>query len=206
MNRPNSLSVRQQPRAVTFDVDTGSLSRLRAALTGWRIDVLYGATVASLPCDWKPDAVDLHVLGVRANIRETLELCRFLTYCAPERTRLGHRTAWADGDHPGSGDPPQRRGPRLLVLVPPGQAAVVARMLEAGAGRCLTLPVEAGLLADLPAWVCERESAAEARSRNEPVHDEDRRPEILGRGEDVPHGFAPWPCGGAPRRERAQGD
>jgi len=61
----------RQLRAIAFDVDRASSACLRAALPGWRIDILYGATVASLPCDWDPGPVDLLVVGIREDVAET---------------------------------------------------------------------------------------------------------------------------------------
>ncbi len=75
---PNTLvsiwenSVLNESKAITFDVDPVSLLSLREALPGWQIAVVYGATVASLPCDWNPGAVNLLIVGTRDNVAETL--------------------------------------------------------------------------------------------------------------------------------------
>ena len=46
-------------KAVAFDLDAASLSGLREALPGWEIEVLHGATAASLTYDWNPGEADL---------------------------------------------------------------------------------------------------------------------------------------------------
>lgn len=56
----------ERMKAIAFDMDAASLSRLKEALPGWQIDDVYGATVASLPCYWNPGAVDLADAGIVA--------------------------------------------------------------------------------------------------------------------------------------------
>jgi len=131
------------PRAVAFDVDTASLAALREALPGWQMDTVYGATVASLPCDWNPGAADLLVVGVRVDVTETLGLCRFLTFCTSYSGDSRQEAADRSGPR-GSGPALQQRTDApLLVLVPSGQAHLVGAALEAGAHSCLVLPIDA---------------------------------------------------------------
>src|SRR5579885_855927 len=59
-------------RAVAFDLDPASLISLGEAVPGWEIEVVSGATAASLSGAWDPGPVDLLVVGARANVRETL--------------------------------------------------------------------------------------------------------------------------------------
>ncbi len=132
----------QDFRALAFDVDRLSASSLREALPGWRIDSFYGATVASLPCNWGPAPADLLVLGVRAVAEETWELCRFL---------VGHASAGRETDPADQGVVPRGDRPAvagrgkvpLLLLVPSGQEALIEDGLEAGAHSCLVLPINA---------------------------------------------------------------
>src|SRR5947209_3454582 len=77
-----SRRMTRRSRAIAFDVDKASFASLQEALPGWQLDVVAGATVASLPCDWNPGAVDLLVVGSRENVTETLGLCRFLAVSA----------------------------------------------------------------------------------------------------------------------------
>jgi hypothetical protein len=152
MDSLDSTLMPRQRRAITFDVDPASLRRLREALTGWRIDVVYGATVASLPCDWNPGVVDAHVVGLRADLAETLDLCRFLTACVSglQRSRQERQeTEQAAGRHPTHPEWRGRMETPLFVLVPPGQWAVVGSLLEAGAHRCLLLPIEGSEVIEL---------------------------------------------------------
>ena len=58
-------------RAVAFDVDAASLISLREALPEWEIEVVNGATVASLTHDRNPGA-DLLVVMARAGVTETV--------------------------------------------------------------------------------------------------------------------------------------
>jgi DNA-binding response OmpR family regulator len=107
-----------QPRAIAFDVDPASLLSLRRAFPGWEVDAVQGAA-ASRTEDWSPGAADLLVVGARADVTETLALCRGL------RSQAG------------------REETPLLVLVSSGQPALVRAALEAGANSCLVLPVHA---------------------------------------------------------------
>jgi hypothetical protein len=108
-------SYRLPPRtskAIAFDVDPIRLARLREILVGWQIEVVTGATVASLPRDWDPGLADLHIVGLRADVTETLGLCRFLA---------SYRRREAPGQAVPPGTAPHcrpRAAPALLVLVP----------------------------------------------------------------------------------------
>jgi DNA-binding response OmpR family regulator len=108
-----------RPAVVAFDVDPDSLVSLRKAFPDSEVRAANGATTGSLARDWIPGAADLLVVGVRAQLAETLGLCRGL------RSRAG------------------RANTPLLVLVPPAQEALVRAALEAGADSCLVLPVHA---------------------------------------------------------------
>jgi DNA-binding response OmpR family regulator len=107
----------ERRKAIAFDVDAESLASLREALTGWEIEVTWGATTDSLDRDWAPAGADLLVVGARDEVAETLGLCRTL------RSQAG------------------RAHTPLLVLVPPGQQMLIGAALEAGARRCLLLPI-----------------------------------------------------------------
>jgi DNA-binding response OmpR family regulator len=106
-----------QPKAIAFDLDSVSLVRLRQAFPAWEIEVINGATLASLSQDWDPQRADLLVVRVQDETAETLGLCRGL------RSQTG------------------RAHVPLLVLVPPAQETLVKAALDAGAHSCLVLPI-----------------------------------------------------------------
>jgi hypothetical protein len=134
---------------MAFDVDTNSSASLRQALPGWQIDTVYGATVASLPCDWAPGPVDLLVVGVREDVAETWGLCRF----------LARYTSAVRASEPGAveslGLPKnllevaRRTAVPLLLLLPSGQGVLVEAGLKAGAHSCLMLPINAKEVASM---------------------------------------------------------
>lgn len=132
------LLLPRQGRASAFDVDDASMASLREGLPGWQINDVRGGTVTSLPRAWNPGAVDLLVVGVRANVAETLGLCRFLAFCSAYSQDARHVTA-------ATSDPRENQTRRadapLLVLVSHGQEAFVRAALEAGAHSCLILPI-----------------------------------------------------------------
>src|ERR1700732_419761 len=70
-----------QSKVIAFDVDQASLITLRKALPDSVIEVVNGATAASLAREWNPGTVDLLVVKAREEVAETLELCRFLVSC-----------------------------------------------------------------------------------------------------------------------------
>jgi hypothetical protein len=138
-----------QSRAIAFDVDRISSASLRQALPGWRIDALYGATVGSLPCDWDPGPVDLLVVGVREDVAETWGLCRFLAR-STSAVREPRRVAVETASLPRNLLEVARRSVvPLLLLLPSGQGALVEAGLEAGANRCLMLPINAREVASM---------------------------------------------------------
>jgi hypothetical protein len=136
-------------RAIAFDVDTVSSASLRQALPGWQIDTVYGATVASLPCDWAPGPVDLLIVGVREDVAETWGLCRFLarsTSAVRESQRVAVETT---GLPKNLLEVAQRAAVPLLLLLPSGQGVLVEAGLEAGANACLMLPINAKEVASM---------------------------------------------------------
>jgi hypothetical protein len=138
-----------QSKAITFDVDPASLLSLREALPGWQIAVVYGATVASLPCDWNPGAVDLLVVGARANATETIGLCRFLASGSASSRDFRQEEAEPLGLHRSHPKPARRAGAPILVLVPSGQESLIGAALEAGARSCLMRPIHTKEVASL---------------------------------------------------------
>lgn len=115
-----------QLRAVTFDVDAPSLFSLREAFPQWAVDAADGEIAACLT-DARPASADLLVIGARADLTQTLGLCRGL------RSQAGQAAT------------------PILVLVPPDQPTVVAAVLKAGATGCLVLPVHAKEIATMVA-------------------------------------------------------
>ncbi|HJT76792.1 MAG TPA: hypothetical protein VJ739_06280 [Gemmataceae bacterium] len=134
-------------RAVAFDVEPASLASLTKALPGWEIDTINCATPASLAPGWDPGAADLLILGARDNALETLDLCRFLSGCTRDST--GAREELAETLGSSQNHPASRAGAPLLVLVLPGQGALVEAALEAGARSCLVLPIHRKEVASL---------------------------------------------------------
>jgi hypothetical protein len=140
-------------KAIAFDLDTGSLLSLREAFPAWEIEVLDGATAASLNGAWDPGVVNLLVVKASAEVPETLGLCRFLISCGVSSTDFrqeGARTPGAHGSWPVQGE---RADAPLLLLVPPGQEPLVKAALEEGADCCRVLPVHAKELANMVARV-----------------------------------------------------
>lgn len=133
----------QRWKAVVFDVDATSLTTLREALPGWHVNVVYGATVSSLPSDWNPGAVDLLVVGVREDLSETLGLCRFLARCSSYSRDARHEAVESSGLRGGLLNQTRWINAPLLVLVPHGQETFVRAALDAGAHSCLLLPIHA---------------------------------------------------------------
>jgi CheY-like chemotaxis protein len=120
-------------RVVAFDLDEASLIRLKEAFPEWVVEVVNGATAASLAHDWNPGRADLLVVRAREEAVETLGLCRFLVRCGAFSTD-------ARGQLPnqvGRADAP------LFVLVPEGREPLVRAAFEAGADHCLDLPIQA---------------------------------------------------------------
>jgi DNA-binding response OmpR family regulator len=106
-----------RPRALAFNVDPDSVTSLHQAFPEWEVQVTNGVTPRSLRRDPTPLTADLLVVGAEALQAVTLGLCRGL------RSQAG-----------------QAHTP-LLVLVPPGQQALVRAALDASAHGCLVLPI-----------------------------------------------------------------
>lgn len=121
-------------KAIAFDVDLASLASLRLALPGWEIEMIRGATPASLVYPWAPGKVGLLVVGVR-NVSDSLGLCRFLAYCIASSRDSRPQAAQTPAS--------ARLDASLLVLMPADQRDFVTAMLTAGAHSCLMLPIHA---------------------------------------------------------------
>ena len=138
-----------QPKVVAFDVDEASLISVRKALPGCVIEVVSGATTASLTRDWNPGTVDLFVVKARNEVTETLELCRFLVSCgvlardALVATDSQEEMPTTLGLHRYRENVARRPHSPLLVLVPPSRKSIVGDVLQAGAHSCLMLPINA---------------------------------------------------------------
>lgn len=145
---PTGLQQRQA-RALAFDLDAASLNSLREALPEWRIDVVRGATAASLTPDWYPGAADLLVVQAREELAETLGLCRFLAFCGVFSTDSREEPAEPLGLHRSQPNHAARPDAPLLVLVSPGQNSIVTALLGTGATHCLVLPIHAKDVASL---------------------------------------------------------
>jgi len=138
-----------QAKAIAFDVDRASLLSLRKALPDSTIEVVNGATAASLTRDWNPGTVDLVVVKARKEVAQTLELCRFLVSCgvlgksAPVVTDSQEETPKTLGLHRRRRNVGRRAHSPLLVLVSPSRKSIVKDVLKAGAHSCLMLPIDA---------------------------------------------------------------
>lgn len=138
-----------QSKVIAFDVDGASLNRLREALPASVIEVVNGATAASLTRDWNPGTVDLLVVEARKEVAETLELCRFLVSSgvlakdAAVVTDSQEESPKTLGMHRRRRNVGRRPHSPLLVLVAPGQNSIVKDVLKAGAHSCLILPINA---------------------------------------------------------------
>src|SRR5271166_2092046 len=119
--------------AVAFDLDAASLTSLHEALPKWEIKVVTGVTADSLTHAWDPGDVNLLVVRAREEVAETLGLCRFLVACHEFSTDSRAGVAKTSGRHANRQSQAQRADAPLLVLVRPGQEALVRAALEAGA-------------------------------------------------------------------------
>jgi hypothetical protein len=142
-----------QFRAVAVDLDEASLTSLRDALPGWEITAVNLVTAATFRLVWPPPPADLTVVQAREDLAETLSLCRILV-------DRGQPPALAGKGAGGAAEPVARRSDRpgrapapLLVLVPSGQESFVRAVLDAGADRCLILPVHPREVASMVAHV-----------------------------------------------------
>lgn len=120
-----------------------SLSSLRKALPGWKIETLAGATETSLTDQWHPGEVDLLVVQAHDEATRTLAFCRFLVRCAVFSSDSQKEVADILGPRGSLQTQAQRAHVPLLVLVPAGQEDLVKSALEAGAHSCLVLPFDA---------------------------------------------------------------
>lgn len=138
-----------QSKVIAFDVDQASLLSLRKALPDSVIEVVNGATAASLTRDWNPGTVDLLVVVAREDLEETLRLCRFLVSCgvlareSQEATDTQEELPKTLGLHRTRKNRGRRPHSPLVVLVPPERKSIVRDVLEAGAHSCLMLPINA---------------------------------------------------------------
>ena len=138
-----------QSKVIAFDVDQASLISLRDAIPDSVIEVINGATAASLTRDWNPGTVDLIVVKGRNEVSETLELCRFLVSCgvlardAPVITDSQEEMPKTLGLHRRRQNVSRRPHSPLLVLIPPSRQSIVRDVLKAGAHSCLMLPINA---------------------------------------------------------------
>jgi hypothetical protein len=143
------IPVPNQSRVIAFDVDQDSLIGLREGLPDCAIEVVSGATPASLTRDWNPGTVDLVVVKAREELAETLDLCRFLVTCgvlageAPVVTDSQEEMPKTLGRHRRREGVARRAHSPLLVLVPPSRKTIVTDVLKAGAHSCLMLPINA---------------------------------------------------------------
>jgi hypothetical protein len=136
-------------RAVAFDLDAASLIALRHACPEWSIDVVKGATAASLSRDWNPGTADLLVMNSRPDVAETLALCRFLAFCTSYSRDSRNDTSESALTRDGGQDQERRANAPLLVLAPGGQESLVRAVMDAGAHRCLMLPIDAKQVASM---------------------------------------------------------
>ena len=100
-----------QSKVIAFDVDRASLLSLRKALPDSVIEVVNGATAASLTRDWNPGTVDLLVVVAREDLEETLRLCRFLVSCflwrSCKRVPRGNRHPGGAAEYSGTAQNPE---------------------------------------------------------------------------------------------------
>ena len=137
-------------RAIAFDLDAASLISLQEALPEWKIEVVNGATAASLTRDWNPGAADLLVVKALEDVAETLKLCRFLVFCGVFSTEARQEAA----QNRVRQNQALRPDAPLLVLVPSEHEEPLMRAaLEAGAAGCLVMPFHAGEVANMLACV-----------------------------------------------------
>ncbi len=155
LSQMQELPMPNQSKVIAFDLDQASLSSLRKALPDSVIEVVNGATAASLTRDWNPGTVDLLVVKARREVAETLELCRFLVSCgvlardAPVVTDSQEEIPKTLGLHRRRRKVGRRSHSPLLVLVLPSQRSIVRDVLKAGAHSCILLPINAKDVANM---------------------------------------------------------
>jgi CheY-like chemotaxis protein len=140
-------------KAFAFDLDQASLASLREALPEWDIEVVSGASAASLHSKWKPQAADLLVVQASADVAETIKLCRFLAFRGIFSTDSREDAAPRPVPRSSRQDQARQADAPLLVLVHSGQEGMVQAALDAGADKCLVLPVHAKEVASMLADV-----------------------------------------------------
>jgi len=119
-------------KVVAFDLDAASMIALRHAVPEWAIEVVNGATAASLSNDWNPGAADLLVVQAGADAAETLGLCRFLAFCTAYSGDSRKRLAESGGAPSNGKDQEPRADASLLVLAPRGHESGVQGGLHEG--------------------------------------------------------------------------
>jgi hypothetical protein len=169
-------------RAVAFDLDAASLISLREALPGWEVEVVNGATAASLSRDWNPGAANLLVVKAQEEAAETLGLCRFLASCSGYSRDSQQEVAGILGPHRNGQNQEMRVDAPLLVLVPPGQETLVGAALEAGAHSCLMLPIHAKDVASMLIHACAGNQPGRHTLNREGAQTEDRWRDDGGQG------------------------
>lgn len=132
-------------KTIAFDVDQDSLRSLHQAFPNSVIEVVNGATAASLTPDWKPGTVDLVVVKAGTEVEETLSLCRFLVLSGI----LGRDAPVASNSQEEMPITLGRSHTPLLVLLLPGWKSLVKDLLRAGAHSCLMLPIHAEEVASM---------------------------------------------------------
>ncbi len=123
-----------QLRALALNVDAESLASLKDALPGWAVET---AVKSLRPGDALPDRgpIDLLVVGVQDDTGSVTEVCRSLRRS------------------------PSVEGVPLVVLVKSAQDGLVTEVLDAGADRCLVVPIDPKQIVD---------ALATARNGNRP--------------------------------------
>ena len=106
-----------QPNVIALDVDRESLTSLREAFPGWRVEELDWENGTPPTRGEDPGPAYLLVVGAHDRLAKTLELCRGLQ------------------DQAGLSRTP------LLVLLGSAQREQAGAVLQAGADSCLVLPV-----------------------------------------------------------------
>lgn len=140
-------------KAFAFDLDQPSLASLREALPKWEVEAVNGASATSLNREWKPQAADLLVVQTRADVAETIRLCRFLVFRGLFSTDSREDAAPRPAPRSSRQDQARQSDAPLLVLVSSGQEGMAQAALDAGADNCLVLPIHAKDVASMLAHV-----------------------------------------------------
>jgi hypothetical protein len=143
------MVMKNQSWIIAFDLDHASLIGLHDALPESFVQVVNGASAASLGTDWNPGTVDLLIVQSRDEIGETLELCRYLVSSAvlakdrPIITDSEEVNGRATGLHGAPPDAKRHTRSPLLVFLRQSQMTHLRDVLKAGAHTCLPLPINA---------------------------------------------------------------